>query len=134
SQIQGTGFGGRVTKKDVLAYLERRQAPAQQALERPGLQRQIAHPDPVAAGFQPQGPGVAPPSAAPAARGPAEAPVAAPVAGPAPDGGAAQEVLEPSAVRRTIAERMVYSWREIPHAWAMVEVDVTGLVRLRERL
>ncbi|MDQ3387383.1 MAG: 2-oxo acid dehydrogenase subunit E2 [Actinomycetota bacterium] len=35
--------------------------------------------------------------------------------------------------RRAIANRMSLSKREAPHAWAMVEVDMTGLVKLRER-
>ena len=37
-------------------------------------------------------------------------------------------------VRRIIAEHMARSAREIPAAWTMVEADVTGLVRARERL
>ncbi|HEV2745251.1 MAG TPA: dihydrolipoamide acetyltransferase family protein, partial [Rubrobacter sp.] len=36
-------------------------------------------------------------------------------------------------IRRAIANRMALSKREIPHAWTLVEVDVTGLVALRER-
>ena len=35
-------------------------------------------------------------------------------------------------IRRAIAGRMALSKREIPHAWTLVEVDVTGLVALRE--
>ena len=35
-------------------------------------------------------------------------------------------------MRRLIAQHMVRSATEIPHAWTMVEVDVTGLVRYRE--
>jgi len=42
------------------------------------------------------------------------------------------ERLKPSPARRIIAQRMVQSRQEIPHAWTMVEVDVTGLVRLVE--
>ena len=37
-------------------------------------------------------------------------------------------------IRRMIAANMVRSASEIPQAWSMVEVDVTGLVGLRERL
>ena len=33
-------------------------------------------------------------------------------------------------VRRAIAQRMTQSAREIPHAWTMMEVDVSGLVAL----
>jgi len=38
-----------------------------------------------------------------------------------------------SGIRRTIASRMSASKREAPHAWTMVEVDVSGLAELRER-
>jgi 2-oxoisovalerate dehydrogenase E2 component (dihydrolipoyl transacylase) len=38
-----------------------------------------------------------------------------------------------SGIRRAIANRMSASKREAPHAWTMVEVDVSGLVALRER-
>lgn len=53
-------------------------------------------------------------------------------------GGPAASALEPdvpvppTAIRRAIAARMVESTRNIPHAWMMVEADVTGLVRLRQ--
>jgi 2-oxoisovalerate dehydrogenase E2 component (dihydrolipoyl transacylase) len=36
-------------------------------------------------------------------------------------------------IRRAIANRMAASKREVPHAWSMVEVDMSGLVALRER-
>ncbi|HLG50742.1 MAG TPA: dihydrolipoamide acetyltransferase family protein [Chloroflexota bacterium] len=52
-------------------------------------------------------------------------------AAPPPDSDQ-DEVVIPTPIRRTIAERMVRSVREIPHAWLMIEADVTGLVRLRE--
>jgi 2-oxoisovalerate dehydrogenase E2 component (dihydrolipoyl transacylase) len=38
-----------------------------------------------------------------------------------------------SATRRTIAEHLRRSNLEAPQAWTMVEADITGLVRLRER-
>ena len=44
----------------------------------------------------------------------------------------ADEIVAPSALRRTIAQRMLESTTSIPHAWMMVEADVTGLVRLRK--
>lgn len=34
-------------------------------------------------------------------------------------------------VRKAIAKHMSVSKQEIPHAWMMVEVDATGLVRYR---
>ena len=36
-------------------------------------------------------------------------------------------------IRRAIANRMASSKKEIPHAWTLVEVDMTGLVALREK-
>ena len=43
----------------------------------------------------------------------------------------ADELVEPTAIRRIIAENMSRSFREIPHAWGVVEVDVTELVKYR---
>lgn len=39
-----------------------------------------------------------------------------------------------SGVRKAIAQNMVRSKTEIPHAWMMIEVDVTGLVELRNSI
>ncbi len=40
--------------------------------------------------------------------------------------------VELTSIRRAIADRMSRSKHEAPHAWSMVEVDVTGLMALRE--
>lgn len=42
------------------------------------------------------------------------------------------EVVPLTRMRRAIAERMVQSKQTVPHAWTMVEVDVTNLVAWRE--
>jgi 2-oxoisovalerate dehydrogenase E2 component (dihydrolipoyl transacylase) len=42
------------------------------------------------------------------------------------------QVVELTSVRRSTAERMAMSKREVPHTWTMVEADVTGLVTLRD--
>jgi 2-oxoisovalerate dehydrogenase E2 component (dihydrolipoyl transacylase) len=42
-------------------------------------------------------------------------------------------VQDLTGIRRAIANRMATSKREAPHAWSMVEVDVSGLVALREQ-
>lgn len=47
-------------------------------------------------------------------------------------GSAHPDIAPPSALRRVIAQRMVESIRNVPHAWMMVEADVTALVRLRQ--
>jgi 2-oxoisovalerate dehydrogenase E2 component (dihydrolipoyl transacylase) len=75
-------------------------------------------------------------SAASAAPTPAEqpAPAPSPASKPAPsvslDGDTSVRV---SQMRKTIAEHMVRSKTTVPHAWSMVEADVTELVRWRER-
>jgi len=59
----------------------------------------------------------------------ASAPPEVPKAPPAP----AREEAQPiSPVRKIIAEHMVRSKREIPHALTVMEVDMTTIVRLRE--
>lgn len=50
--------------------------------------------------------------------------------GPATDPSEGQ-LHRPSAIRRMIAEHMSRSFREIPHAWSAIEVDVSGLVSCR---
>ena len=56
---------------------------------------------------------------------------AAPLTGPQPETTADEEYLPLTPVRRMIAEAMVRSVSQIPHAWSMVEVDVTNLVAVR---
>jgi 2-oxoisovalerate dehydrogenase E2 component (dihydrolipoyl transacylase) len=41
------------------------------------------------------------------------------------------QVIEPSPIRKMIANHMVKSMKEIPHAWSAIEVDVTGMVEWR---
>jgi 2-oxoisovalerate dehydrogenase E2 component (dihydrolipoyl transacylase) len=62
----------------------------------------------------------------------AAAPPPPPTPGPAarPD----EEYVPLTPVRRMIAEAMVRSASQIPHAWSTVEADVTGLVALRDRI
>ena len=66
-------------------------------------------------------------------RGAASSGLRAHAGAPSPGGvGAEEEAVPLSRIRRVIAENMVRSASEIPHAWSMVEVDVTGLVKRRE--
>jgi 2-oxoisovalerate dehydrogenase E2 component (dihydrolipoyl transacylase) len=73
------------------------------------------------------------PAASAAATAPATAP-ASPV-GHAPAAAAAQgdTTVRVSQMRKTIAEHMVTSKTTVPHAWSMVEADVTDVARWRER-
>ena len=85
--INGTGRNGRVTKKDVLVWL---QQPQQAML---------------------------PVHAVPA--------VATDLPG---------ERIRLSKLRKTIADRMVASWRDIPHIFTRIEVDASGFLRARSSL
>ena len=106
SQVPGTGTGGRVTKKDILAFIE-----------------QGAPPAPAPAPAQPA-PAVAPAQPAPAAAPP-----------PAPAVAAQGETLEPmSAMRRGIAEHMRRSLDTSAHVTSAIEVDMTNVVQLRAKL
>jgi 2-oxoglutarate dehydrogenase E2 component (dihydrolipoamide succinyltransferase) len=104
SRLRGTGTGGRVTKRDVLAFLEGGQAPA------------VPVPS-------------APPSQAPApvAPGAALPPVSQP-----PAAGAAEEAVPLTRMRQAIAKHMVASMQTSARAWNLVEVDMENVVRTRE--
>lgn len=117
SKVKGTGIAGRVTRKDVLGYTQSASMHAN-----PSSSMQTA-------------PTVA--SAMATQNTPESATVSASATQntettsiQAPDN---EEWIPVSAVRKTIASRMVQSKHQAPHAWMMVEVDVTPLVRLRER-
>ncbi|HEX6539798.1 MAG TPA: dihydrolipoamide acetyltransferase family protein [Candidatus Dormibacteraeota bacterium] len=127
SQIQGSGIGGRVTKKDVLEYVQRRDAGGAAPPEAPAAASPLAMPPSrvSASGAVPAAPASPAPSTAPAA--------GAPVA-PAPSfAGEGDTVVPMSGVRRTIAEHMVRSVHTSPHAFVLVEVDMSAVSRIRER-
>lgn len=139
--ISGTGLGGRITRKDVLNYLENNKGGG--AAAAPVAQSSYQVPQP------------AQPASSPAA----------PVSTPAPpaefNNAAAEQVrnsglhlsetpkiptieveggdrseyfIDVTPIRNTIATRMRQSVSEIPHGWMMIEVDVTNLVQLRNKL
>jgi 2-oxoisovalerate dehydrogenase E2 component (dihydrolipoyl transacylase) len=116
SLVRGTGIEGRVTRQDVMRYLEN---PALYTVA-PGAGEGVV-------GAQKR-------AAASPAEGVGEKRAAAPVASspsPPPTEG---QVTPLSATRRTIATRMSESHATIPAAWMAVEADVTGLVALRESI
>jgi 2-oxoglutarate dehydrogenase E2 component (dihydrolipoamide succinyltransferase) len=130
SAVQGTGAGGRVTKKDILAYIESGQqaAPAPAAEPAAHTQPEPAAPQPVAAA----------PAEAPPAPAPAPAPAAAPKA-PAPAAEAPEllpgEQLAPmTAMRRGVMEHMRRSVDTAAHVTSAIEVDLARVVALRQKL
>lgn len=137
ASVPGTGIGGRVTRKDVLAYAERAGAtPGAAATANGAASAAAAAPVPV-----PQ-PYVTAPLAQQAPAGPPRTSglhlsggIATPFIGAAASESSRGETLiDVTPVRSTIATRMRQSVSEIPHAWTMVEVDVTNLVQLRTRI
>ncbi len=129
-QVSGSGAGGRVTRDDVLAFIERRDSqPAQSATPAqetaPAAAAAAAAPPP-AAPSQPAGqpPAAAAPPAAPAA------PAYQPPPMPSPAGGDTEVPL--SQMRKGIARKMTQVKQTVPHAYTVVEVDMTNAVRWRE--
>lgn len=74
SRLAGTGYSGRLTRQDVLDYIEKEKQSA------------------------------------------------------------ATEMISVSPIRSSIAKRMAQSKHEIPHAWTMIECDVTNLVQYRHAI
>ncbi|KZE55377.1 MULTISPECIES: dihydrolipoamide acetyltransferase family protein [Brevibacillus] len=119
SRVAGTGAGGRITRKDVQAIIDAGgQKPAEPVAEAVAQAPVAATPAPAATTPAPQATAV--PAATPAA------PIDIPVAN-------GDQVVPVTPIRRTIASRMVQSKHEAPHAWTMIEVDVTNLVNFRNQ-
>ena len=137
SSVAGSGRGGRVTKKDILNFIESGGAPAEAPAEAPAQEPAPApapEPQPAPAAEAPA------PAQAPA---PAEAPApkAAPAPPPAPAPAAAQaeaavgEQFEPmTAMRRGIADHMRRSLDTSAHVTSAIEVDMSRVVAVREKL
>ena len=127
--VTGSGLGGRITKKDVLEYVQRRDA-GQGSARAPSTAdtaatQPAASPAPVS---QPAAP--SPTAPQPAA---AQSPAATP-AQPAPvTGGEGDTIVPLTQVRKAIAEHMVRSRQTSPHAYVMVEVDMSAVSRIRDR-
>ncbi len=123
-QLHGTGAGGRVTREDVLAFVQGGAAqPAAAAPSAPAAAQEPAQPQPAATAPPPMAAAPAPP-AAPAASFAGPSPV------PAPSGGDVEVPL--SQMRKGIAAKMTRVKQTVPHAYTVVEVDMHNVVRWRE--
>lgn len=111
-KISGTGKEGRVTKKDILAYLRHREKST--AIEEVPSQGNGAIE-------------VVPPPVQPAETEVAKPRVQVSV-------NANDEIIEMDRMRKMIAERMVASKRISPHVTSFVEADVTDIVYWRNRV
>jgi pyruvate/2-oxoglutarate dehydrogenase complex dihydrolipoamide acyltransferase (E2) component len=106
SQIEGTGLGGRVSKKDVEDYIASAQAaPAPPPTARPAAASQVVSGGPASIAARP-----APPMSL-----------------------AGDELMPLTQMRRAIANNMVQAW-SAPHAHAVMEIDMTALMKYREKV
>lgn len=86
SQLKGTGRSGRITRNDVLEFLEKRTELVVDDVGSPSIPGEL------------------------------------------------DERIPVTSVRKAIAKRMTQSKHEIPHAWTMIECDVTNLVQIRNEI
>jgi 2-oxoglutarate dehydrogenase E2 component (dihydrolipoamide succinyltransferase) len=126
SRVPGTGSGGRVTKKDILAFVESGGAESAGTESADAAQEQETAP---AAPAQPEAPA---PPAAPPAEAPAKPAAPAPVAAGETLPG---ETVEPmTAMRRGIAEHMRRSLDTSAHVTSAIEIDFSRIVAVRNEL
>ena len=113
--ISGTGQDGRVTKKDMIAYLENR-----------GTAPVTAAPSATAAAASP----AATPAVTATPSGASFMNIKEPIVLPNPG----DEIMEMDRMRKLIADHMVMSVHVSPHVTSYVEADVTNIVKWREKV
>ncbi|HEX8636930.1 MAG TPA: biotin/lipoyl-containing protein, partial [Pyrinomonadaceae bacterium] len=115
SRIEGSGMSGRVTKKDILSFIESGAALRPQDLLRTNA---------------PVAPSIAPVAAPQTVSTPApKAQAAAP-----PVASAVGDRVEPmSVMRRKIAEHMTFSKQTSAHVTSVYEIDMTNVARFRDK-
>lgn len=111
-QVEGSGQSGRITRKDLQKIIDSGQIPTKG--NKPATEEVSA--SPVSSDSQV--------TAQPQQSAPALKPVAI-------DTMPGDIEIPVSGIRKAIAQNMVRSKHEAPHAWTMVEVDVTNLVEYR---
>ena len=103
SQVSGTGLGGRITKQDIMAFVERPSA-------------------------APSAPSIPTPAAQPLAASAPSRPAASPTPAAYPG-----DLVPMTNMRKIIAQRMIESRRTSAHVHCMYEVDFTRIVALRAK-
>ena len=120
ARIPSTGLGGRVGKDDILRHIAAQGLTPRPQAASAASSVPVAAPAPIAAPVAPPAPMMA--------SAPALVPAPAPTTTQSVQPG---EVQALTPMRRAIAEHMVRSVATAPHAWMMIEVDMTPLVRYR---
>ncbi|MFC4356193.1 dihydrolipoamide acetyltransferase family protein [Chryseomicrobium palamuruense] len=107
-QVEGSGREGRITRKDLQKLIDSGSIPT--AAQRP----KESHPESMTQTEAPASTPAAPKQDIPSLPGDVEIPV--------------------TGIRKAIAANMLRSKHEAPHAWTMIEVDVTNLVSYRDSI
>ncbi len=107
AEVTGSGLGGRITKEDILAFVENQEAGASASPGKASAQQ--------GGGARPSTTTVAP------------APRLAPATIPG-------DLVAMTNMRKIIAQRMIESRRTSAHVHCMFEVDITRIVNLRNKL
>ncbi len=92
AKLKGTGKGGRITRKDVQAVIDKKLTPAE-AYKQPEIQENKQK-----------------------------------------QTNSKELIIPVDGIRQAIAANMVKTKQEVPHAWMMIEADVTNLVRYRDSI
>ncbi|MFN2418660.1 MAG: dihydrolipoamide acetyltransferase family protein [Candidatus Limnocylindria bacterium] len=121
AQLTGTGAGGRVTRDDVLSFIDKKPAAAPSAA-----------PPPPAQAAAPAGAPVAPAAETAPAQPQAAAPAPSQPPASVPSAQAGDTEVPLSQMRKGIARKMTQVKQTVPHAYTVVEVDMTSVVRWRE--
>lgn len=121
--ISGSGQSGRVTKKDILAYIDGGRQSAAPAAE-------VASSAPVASAPKTESKVVTPALNQPAADGGFLSNIKPMTVTPNPG----DEIIEMDRMRKLIADHMVMSTHVSPHVTSYVEADVTEIVEWRKRV
>jgi 2-oxoglutarate dehydrogenase E2 component (dihydrolipoamide succinyltransferase) len=115
--VSGTGLGGRISKNDILSFVQQHGPGSAGARPSTGAVVTMAPPQAVRAAVQPTAP--AQRAAAPAVPAISELP---------------GELVPMTPMRKKIAERMVESRRTSAHVHTVFKVDMTRIVKLREKI
>jgi len=125
--LQGTGPGGRITREDVLDYIDRNGLAAQAAAPAP-----VAVPAPAPIASPTPAPVAAPTPTPVVASAPAPAATAAPR--PATAQSDREQVVPLSKIRRLTGAHMVMSLATSPHSFTVVEVDYANVDKTRSSI
>ncbi len=143
SKIHGTGLAGRVTKEDILKFIETGTSTSEREPEVSNVESRSAPSEPRTAISEPQTTPSEPPAAereppaasadTPAAPTPASTAPAPVPAGPTFKPGERVQIVPMSVMRRKIAEHMVLSAHTSPHVYSVYEVNFGRISALREK-